>query len=118
MIDSLIISLILAVIIEVFVALILGVRKEHNLETVVWVNCITNPIVVFITNTVFYFNNRSPVTYITLIILEILVIPVEGLIYKKNLDDTVKINPYKLSLIANVISFIVGEIIDIIAYNL
>ena len=46
MIESLIISVVLTVAIEVTLSLFLGLRGEKNIETVIWINCITNPVVV------------------------------------------------------------------------
>ena len=46
MFESLVISLALTLIIETLLATIVKVRDEENLTTVMWVNVLTNPVVV------------------------------------------------------------------------
>lgn len=103
-------SLICTIIIEVVVALIIGIRKKKDITNVILVNMITNPIV-----------NIVPVTLnvyvslyarnISLIILEVVTLFVEGIIYKFTLDYK-KINWLLISLILNLSSFGIGEIIN------
>ena len=50
MIESLAISLILTLIIELTISYIIGIRKKNDIEIIVLVNILTNPIVVFISN--------------------------------------------------------------------
>jgi hypothetical protein len=101
--------LILTIIIEIVISLILGYRKK-DLLNVLLVNIITNPIV---TSVPVYFNVNYGLKYrnISLLILELLVLVVEGFIYKKYLEKR-NINPYILSFILNASSFLIGEIIN------
>ena len=101
--------LILTILIEVILAFILGIRKGDTL-IVILVNIMTNPLVVSLP---IFMLVRFGTTYriITLVILELLTIFVEGLVYSKTLNFK-KINPYILSLILNIVSYGLGEIIN------
>ena len=103
-------NLILTVIIEVILALIIGIRNKKDIIIVILVNLFTNP---FVTIIPFIFNIYCGIMYkkISLIILEILIVLLEGYIYKKSLIKN-KPNPYILSLILNVASYGVGFIIN------
>ena len=87
MIESLVISVVLTVAIEVTLSLLLGLRGEENIETVIWINCITNPVVVGITNLIYMLSQNLIVRNTVLVILEIVVIWVEGFLLKKNLNN-------------------------------
>ncbi len=104
--------LLLTIIIELLIAFILGVRDKKDIINVILVNVITNPIVV-ITPVIIYIYIGSTFSRISLYILEILTVLVEGLIYKKVLSYK-KINPILLSLILNVSSFLIGELINML----
>ena len=103
--------LVLTITLEVLVGIILHVRKK-DLLNIVFANVITNPIVVVVP---VYIN----ITYglmqrhITLLILEILTVFVEGFIYKK-FNENKKNNPYKISIILNLSSYLIGLIINYI----
>lgn len=102
--------LILTIIIEVIIGLILKIKNKKDLLNIILANIITNPIVVSIPvyiNIKFGLLERN----ICLIILEILTLFVEGFIYKKVLNYK-KINPYLISLILNMSSYLIGEIIN------
>lgn len=101
--------LILTVLIETTIAFILGYRKK-DLINVILVNVITNPIVVMIP---VYFNIKYGIMerHISLAILEVLTLFVEGFIYSRFLQKK-KLNPYLLSLILNFASYIIGVIIN------
>lgn len=113
MIESLIISVVLTVAIEVILSLFLGLRGEKNIETVIWINCITNPVVVGITNLIYMLSQNLIARNIVLAILEIVVILIEGFLFKKKLND-LKINPYIYSIYLNGLSFSIGLIISLI----
>ena len=113
MIESLIISLVLTIMIEVTLSLLLGLRGENNIETVIWINCITNPVVVVITNLIYMLSQNLIVRNIVLAILEIVVIFVEGFLFKKFLKN-LKIKPYIFSIYINGLSFSFGLIISLI----
>lgn len=105
--------LILTIIIEVGIALIIGYRKK-DLINVLLANILTNPVV---TSVPVYFNVKFGVQSrnICLLMLELMVLIVEGFIYKKYLKNR-KINPYVLSLILNGSSYLIGEIINYVIY--
>ena len=94
--------LLLTIIIELVVGFILGVRNKKDIINIILVNVITNPIVV-ITPIIVYLRFGSKLEIITLIILEVLTVLIEGLIYKKTL----------ISLILNACSYFIGEIINL-----
>ena len=102
--------LLLTIIIELILALILGVRDKKDIVNVILVNVITNPIVVLIP-IIIYIKFGGLFSRISLLILEVLTVVVEGLIYKKVLKYK-KINWFLLSLILNVASFLIGEVIN------
>lgn len=112
MIGSLSISLFLTIIIELLLALLIRVKNKDNLSTIIWVNCLTNPIVVFLTNISLFLNNIL-ITNLILYLLEIIVVPVEGYLFRKNLKE-MKINAYTFSLYLNVLSFSCGLLINYI----
>lgn len=101
--------LILTVLIETLIAFLLGYRKK-DLVNVILVNIMTNPIVVMIP---VYFNIKYSLMarHISLGILEVVTLFVEGFIYYKFLERR-KINPFLLSLILNFSSYIAGVIIN------
>ena len=102
------------IIVESLFAFILKVRKGKDFVNIILVNILTNPIV----NAVpFYMNIKYGVTYrdISLLILEILAVLVEGFIYSKYLDYK-KIKPYLLALILNICSYFIGVIINMVIY--
>lgn len=106
-------SLLITIFVEIIVAIILRYRKK-DLLNVLLVNILTNPLlnslVVYI-NVYYGLMARN----ISLLILEILVVIIEGMIYQKYLDSR-KINGYVLSLILNASSYIVGMIINNFIY--
>lgn len=104
--------LLLTIIIELIIALILGVRNKKDIINIILVNVITNPIVVM-SQTLLYIKFGYNIEMIGIAILEVLVVLVEGLIYKKVLNYK-KINPIILSLILNALSFLIGELINLL----
>lgn len=101
--------LILTLILEMFIAFILKLRKK-DLVNVLLVNILTNPLINCI-HPLFLFKYGKNVQIICLLILEILVVFVEGFIYKKTLNYK-KLNGYILALILNLISFTIGAILN------
>lgn len=102
--------LICTIIIEIFVAFLIGIKNKKDLLNILLVNIVTNPIVSSIP---VYFNvfYNLKIRNISLIILEILTLFTEGVIYKKYLKYK-KINPFLISLILNLSSYLIGEIIN------
>lgn len=112
MIKSLIISLILTIFIELFISIFIGIRKKNDIITIIAVNTLTNPIVVFIANILNTF--EIVLLYWTIvIIMEFIVVFIEGKIYEKILNFRKK-SGFKLSFINNIISFSIGLIITIL----
>ncbi len=101
--------LLLTILIETFIAFLLGYRKK-DLLNIVLVNIVTNPIVVTIP---VYFNVKHGVfeRNISLAILEITTLFTEGFIYFKCLERR-KINPFLLSLLLNLASYLLGVFIN------
>lgn len=103
-------SLICTIIIELVVAIILGIRNKKDILNIVLVNIITNPLVAVIP-VYFNFFYSLKMRNTVLIILEILTLIFEGYIYKKYLNYK-KLNPFILSLILNCGSYFIGEVIN------
>ena len=103
--------LILTIVIEVLIAFIIGYRKK-DLLNILLVNVLTNPIV---SSVPVYFNVKYGILgrNICLLVLELIVLFIEGFIYKKYLSNK-KINSYILSLILNFSSYFVGVIINFV----
>ena len=112
MVESLIISLMLTLIIELSVSLIIGIRKEEDIISVIAVNTLTNPIVVFIANIIYGLGNKL-LYWVIVIIMEIIVVFVEGKIFDKALSFK-KLSGLKVSFINNFISFTLGLIISLV----
>ena len=111
MIESLIISLVLTIILESFLAILVNIIDRES--TLIWINCLTNPIVVYLTNMSRLIINNTYITNLILIFLEIIVVFVEGYLFKKNLKD-LKINSYIFSLYLNGLSFLIGVLLSYI----
>ena len=105
------ICLSVTIIIELSVALLLKVKDKLDLINILLVNILTNPLLVSTVNLI-SINYGSKIGYICLYTFEVLVVFIEGLIYKKYLNYK-KINPYVLSLILNVSSYLIGLIITL-----
>ena len=105
-------AVILTVIIESCVSFFIGIRNKKDFLNIILVNIMTNPLVNSITIFFnFYFGIFS--RNISLVILEIFAFLSEGFIYKKYLKFD-KLNPYVLSLILNMSSYFIGEIINLL----
>ena len=102
-------ALICTVLIETIIAFIIGYRKK-DLINVMLVNIMTNPIVFIVP---VYFNIKYGIIQrnVVLLILEILTLFVEGFVYKKYLSNKM-LRPLVLSLILNLASYSIGEIIN------
>ncbi len=112
MIQSLFKSLLFTLTIELLISIVLGIRKKEDIKVIICANVCTNPVIVYITNCIMLLNNM--VLYFAIVIfLEIIVVIVEYIIYKKCLRFD-KISPFIISLVNNVISFGIGIIINII----
>lgn len=100
------VALISTIIIETTLGYIFKIRKKKDLINIVLVNIITNPLVVsigFVINIKYGLNYRR----IFMIFIEIVVVILEGFIYKKCMMN----KPYKLSFLLNLGSYLIGKII-------
>ena len=100
--------------IETFSAFVLKVKSGKDYVNIILVNLLTNPIVNAFP---FYMNIKYGIIYrnISLFILEVLVVLVEGFVYSKYLKYR-KIKPYLLALILNFCSYFIGIIINMVIY--
>ena len=101
-------SLIITIIIEVVVALIIGIKNKKYIINIILVNILTNPMVNSIS---VYFNFYYGIMAwdISILILEILAFMIEAYIYKLT---KVSKYPIKLSLILNISSYLIGLLIN------
>ena len=107
------ISFTCTVIIEISIAFILKYRGK-DLLNVFLVNLLTNPLLNSIVVAINYYYGLK-VRNISLYILEVIVLLVEGFIYYKYLNRK-KINGFLLSLILNIASYGLGLLINKIIY--
>ena len=99
MIFDLSVSLLLTIVIEVIVSYALGIRTKKDIMIIAIVNICTNPVLVYITDCVLLFSNGKIEVYnITVVIMEIIVIIIEYLLYKKYLSHKGK-SPFIISLV-------------------
>ena len=100
--------------IEIPLALALGVRGKKNVWAVFEVNVMTNPIVVTILFLLVRTQLCMPAIRGILFLMECVVVLVEGMLYKRRLTET-PMNPFKLSLILNAVSYGTGVILELIS---
>lgn len=99
----------ITIIIETLLAYILKIREKEDLLNIIIINFITNVALnIFIIISSILFNKLI----INIILLEILIIVVEGIFYKKKLSYK-KINPFLISLILNTVSYLFSIIIKL-----
>lgn len=103
--------LICTILIECILAFLLKVRERKDLLNIMLANIITNPIVVTLPIFIYFFNFNFFYYRFTFYLLEIITVIVEGFIYHKFLKFK-KIDPYILSLILNLSSYLIGEAIN------
>lgn len=114
MILNLINSLLLTLIIELTTSFIIGIRNKEDIKVVIWANILTNPVVVFLANSIKLLNNNLIYNSIVLI-MEIIVVIVEFVIFKKYIEFNGKSSMF-ISTINNIISFSLGIIISKIIF--
>jgi len=101
--------LILTITVELIVAKSLGVTDNQALLIVVAAQVLTNPIAVFITSALVDVVANDVQYWACVITVELVVIAVEGLIYKvKRVSNT----PWTLSILANLASVTVGILVQ------
>lgn len=104
------VCLTLTLLIESLTALICGVRSKRDFLLISLANLMTNPILVCVTFLLGFFYGmrvRMPVE----ILLEISVVFIEGLVYRKATDYK-KLDPFLLSLILNGVSYLSGYLLN------
>lgn len=102
------------IVIELVVSIILKIKDKKDFLNILLVNIMTNPVVVSLpvwVNIRFGLIQRN----ITVLILEIFTVFIEGKVYSKYLKFR-KINPYIVSLILNLSSYVIGDIIKYINF--
>lgn len=102
------------IVIETVMALIIGIREKKDLLNVILVNIVTNPLVV-IFPVVFEIQFGYQERMISIIVLEVLAFLFEGFVYYKWLKYQ-KINGFLVSLILNMSSYWLGELINYFIY--
>ncbi len=102
---SLIFYLILTIVLEVIFALFVGIRKKQQLLVITLTQVITNPLLNLLGLYIFSYYNW-PITW--QIPAEIIVVLVEGVIYKKCTDMS---RPFAFSLAANYFSYTFGVLL-------
>ena len=103
------------IIIELLIGVVLRVKDKKDFLNIVLVNILTNPLLVSVSTLILY-RYGLKIRNLSVIIMEALVVLVEGFIYKKYIKYE-KINPYILSLILNASSYFVGGAINNIIYR-
>lgn len=109
--NVLLFNLLIVLISETTLAVIFGARSKKSILTVVLVNVLTNPPIVLtgISMAMFLSSLEPPLIYI----LEVFVFLLEGFIYLK-CKTFGKRNPYLISLVLNLSSYALGELINIL----
>lgn len=104
--------LVCTIAIEIIMSIILGIRNKKDLLNITLVNCVTNPLVVSLP---FLFLIWKGYYYyrISFYVLELLTLVFEGYIYYKVLKYK-RINPFLVSLILNLSSYFIGELINML----
>ena len=107
--------LLITIIVELIVAIIIGIRDKKDMINIILVNIVTNPLV---TSMPVYFEIQYGINArgIVLVILEVLALFFEGIIYFRYFQYR-KINGFLVSFILNIASFSAGELINHIFYS-
>lgn len=109
MIQTFTFCLILTIVVELFVARLLGIKNKQELLIIIAAQVFTNPIAVFITSACIDWTADSAQYYACVVAVELAVIIVEGLIYKlKGVSSA----PWRLSILCNLASVSVGILIQ------
>jgi len=108
MLYNIILSLIFTILIEFIISIFCGINNKVDLLNIILINLLTNPSTELINLLI----KDSSFHYPIILTIEILIITIEFLFYKKVLK-TENINFLYLSIINNVCSYVIGVI-----YNL
>lgn len=110
MTSSLIISFVLTFIIEYIIIKLFFIKKKVIIP-VLLVNILTNPLIVYIYNIMYIFSFHY--IDIVTIVLEILVVIVEGYVYKHLLEIKWK-KALIVSFITNIIAYLLGIVLSLV----
>ena len=102
MLNNILESLLLTLLIELIISLVLGIRGKDLLR-ITLINILTNVPLNIIVSILYIYMNNNIVFYVIVPILEVFIVFVEGLYFKK-LNKNI-IGPYKLSLLLNEFSY-------------
>ena len=108
------VNLAAALVIELSVAFLIGVRGQRNFGVMFNVNCLTNPIAVTIVFLMIQAWGNGLLTQGVLFLMEIGVVFFEGAVYKKKLQ-MLRMNPFRLSFILNAVSYGAGLLLEVIS---
>ena len=85
-------------------------RSKSDRQIVVLAQCLTNPILNMLLIINYNLELFNPI--VVLVVLEISIVFIEAIIYKKSLKEKTKINPLILSILLNIASFSVGQLLN------
>ena len=100
-------NLLLTIIIETAIALLLKIRNKDDIKKIVYINCITNPIINYVMLFIFYFFSSALIQRSFLFVFEMIVVYSEYRYYKKKLKYN-KMNLLLFSAILNASSYFIG----------
>ncbi len=100
-------NLLLTIIIETAIALILKIRDKDDIKNIIYINCITNPIINYVMLVIFYIFASTLIQRSFLFVFEMIVVYSEYRYYKKKLKYN-KMNLLLLSAILNASSYFIG----------
>ena len=113
--NIMIVCLLGTIIIELLISIILKIKDKKDFINIILVNILTNPLLVSISTLILYKYGLTK-RNISVIIMEVMVVIIEGYIYKKYIKYE-KINPFLLSLILNASSYFIGGALNNIIYR-
>lgn len=102
MLNSILQSLILTLLIELTISLVLGIRGKDLLKITI-INILTNVPLNILVSLLYPLMNNNIVFYVIIPVLEVFIVLIEGLFFKK-LNKSI-IGPFKLSLLLNGFSY-------------
>ncbi len=108
MLYNIILSLAFTILIEFTVSIFCGINKKIDLLYIILINILTNPSTELINLLI----KDSSFHYPIIFTIEILIIIIESLFYKKVLKEE-KINFLYLSIINNVCSYVIGVMFNL-----
>lgn len=86
------------------------IKNKKDRKVVILAQILTNPALNFLLLLNYNFFKLNDI--LLLVLLELLIVVIEGLVYKNYFNQKPKINPFLLSIILNAVSFLVGETIQ------